>query len=152
MNAPVRKIVILPRSVLLAAVVAVVLSGCVGAFDPRTDATSPLAPRIQALVDANREYPRWSDFPRDTAPPPPAAQVGQRVAALKSTGSGLSDEVARLEWLSDGDAEGFARDVRARVDAVPVAPVTQETQAEIDAFARRLRERGRAPPPIDRRD
>jgi len=147
MNAPVRKIVILSAAVLSGA-----LSGCVGAFDPETDPTSPLVPRIQALVDANREYPRWEDFPRNAAPPPPAADMGQRVAALQSTGSNLSDEVARLEWLTDGDAEGFARDVRARVDAVPVAPVTQETQAEIDAFARRLRERGRAPPPIDRRD
>ena len=43
------------------------------------------------------------------------------------------------------------RSVQARVDAVQVAPVTQETLAEIDEFARRSRDRGRAPPPVDRR-
>ena len=50
-----------------------------------------------------------------------------------------------------GDPVAWAQAVQARVDAVPVAPVTQNTAAEIVEFARQTRERGRAPPPIPRR-
>ena len=44
----------------------------------------------------------------------------------------LADEVARIEWQTTGDAETFARETKARVDAVQVSPATQQTQAEID--------------------
>lgn len=145
MNAPGRKI-----AALICALGAAGVSGCVGSFNPQTDPTSPLAPRVQALVDANREYPRWEDFPK-ASEPVVTAQIAERVGGLESTGSGLADEVARMEWQTTGDPEVFARDVQSRVQAVQVAPATQETQAEIDAFARRTRERGRAPPPVDRR-
>ena len=82
MNAPIRKF----AAALTAAAAMAGLTACAGAFDPRTDASSPVAPRVQA-----------------------------------------------------------------RVDAVEVAPVTAETAAAIEDFARRTRERGRAPPPVDRR-
>lgn len=146
MNAPIGKIAALSCAVGVAAS----LSGCVGAFDPQTDPTSPLAPRVQALVDANRGYPRWADFPKVETPPPAPAEIAARVAALETTGGDLADAVARLEWHDPTDAEALAARTRARVAAVPVAPATQETQAEIEDFARRTRERGRAPPPIDR--
>ncbi|WP_324775687.1 hypothetical protein [Brevundimonas sp.] len=147
MNAPIRKF----AAVLAAAVATAGLTACAGAFDPETDPTSPVAPRVQALVDANREYPRWADFPKSQEAGPEPAVIAARVATLETTGGELADATARIEWLTTGDATAFAEGVRERVAAVEVAPVTAETAAEIEEFARRTRERGRAPPPVDRR-
>lgn len=147
MNAPIRKF----AAVLAAAVASAGLTACVGAFNPETDPTSPVAPRVQALVDANREYPRWADFPKSFEPDPEPAAIAARVETLRVSGGELADAVSRIEWTLNEDPAAFAERVRARVDAVPVAPVTQDTAAEIEEFARRLRERGRAPPPIPRR-
>lgn len=146
MNAPIRKF----SAVAAIALAAAGLTACVGAFDPRTDPTSPVAPRVQALVDANREYPRWEDFPRSAEPPPPPVQIAARVAGLNRTSGALAEEVARIDWTLTGDPAAFAAEVQARVNAVEVAPVTARTAAEIEEFARRTRERGRAPPPVDR--
>ena len=143
MNAPIRKF----AAVLAAAVASAGLTACVGAFNPQTDPTSPVA----ALVDANREYPRWADFPKSPEPEPAPALIAARVATLETTGGELAQAAARIEWLSTGDATAFAESVRDRVAAVQVAPVTEQTAAEIEEFARRTRERGRAPPPVDRR-
>ena len=147
MNAPIRKF----AAALTAAAAMASLTACAGAFDPRTDASSPVAPRVQALVDANREYPRWADFPKALEPQPEPAVIAARVATLGTTGGALADAAARIEWLSNEDPAAFAAAVQARVDAVEVAPVTAETAAAIEDFARRTRERGRAPPPVDRR-
>ncbi|HEY0598501.1 hypothetical protein [Brevundimonas sp.] len=147
MNAPIRKF----AALLTAAAAAGGLTACVGAFDPETDPTSPVAPRVQALVDANRSYPRWADFPKSLEAEPAPAVIAARVATLETTGGELADAAARIEWLTGGDASAFAESVRERVAAVEVAPVTAETAAEIEEFARRTRERGRAPPPVDRR-
>ena len=147
MNAPIRKF----AAVLAAAVASAGLTACAGAFNPQTDATSAVAPRVQALVDANREYPRWADFPRSTDPEPEPAQIAARVNTLRVSGGALAGEVSRIEWTLNEDPAAFAAATQARVNAVPVAPVTQETAAEIEEFARSLRERGRAPPPIPRR-
>lgn len=146
MNAPNRKFAALAAALCGTAG----LTACAGAFDPVTDSASPVAPRVQALVDANREYPRWEDFPRASAPVEPQ-DVAVQVNTLKVSSGALAGEVSRLEWTLTGDPAAYAAETRARVAAVPVAPATAETQAEIDAFARRTRERGRAPPPIDRR-
>jgi len=147
MNAPLRKKMV----VLLAALPALALCGCAGAFDSRTDAASPIAPRVQALVDANRHYPRWEDFPKQIDPAPEPVAVAQQVNTLRVTGGALAGEASRIDWQLTGDPAAWAAGVQARVAAVPVAPVTRETQAEMDEFARRTRERGRAPPPVDRR-
>jgi len=147
MNAPIRKF----AAVLAAAVASAGLTACVGAFNPQTDPTSPVAPRVQALVDANREYPRWADFPKSREPEPEPAVIAARVDTLRVSGGALAGEVARIEWTLNQDPAAFAEAVRARIDAVKVAPVTQDTAAEIEELARRLREQGRAPPPIPRR-
>lgn len=148
MNAPIRKIAALTAAVLLTGG----LTACVtSAFDPATDATSPIAPRVQALVDANREYPRWADFPKSLEPLPEPVAIASQVNTLRVTNAGLAGEVSRIDWQTTEDPEVFAAGVQARVNAVPVAPVTAETQAELDAFIARTRERGRAPPPVDRR-
>ena len=147
MNAPIRKF----AAALAAAVASAALTACVGAFDPQTDPSSPVAARVQALVDANREYPRWADFPKSSEPEPEPAVIAARVDRLKVSSGALADDVSRIEWTLNEDPAAFAAAVQARVDAVQVAPVTQNTAAEIEEFARRLRERGRAPPPIPRR-
>lgn len=145
MNAPIRKIAALTAALCGMAS----LTACAGAFDATTDPSSPAAARVQALVDANREYPRWADFPRAAAASEPQA-VAVQVNTLTAGGGALAGEVARIDWQQTGDPEAFAAETRARVGSVPVSPVTAETQAEIEAFTRRARERGRAPPPIDR--
>lgn len=143
------------RRKIAAALSAVVASGgltaCVGSFDPATDASSPIAPRVQALVDANREYPRWADFPRALEPLPEPITIAAEVNTLRVTGGALAGEVSRIDWQTTGDPAEFAAGVRARVDSVPVSPVSQDSLAEIDEFVRRTRDRGRAPPPVDRR-
>jgi len=147
MNAPIRKI----AAVLAATAATAGLTACVGAFNPETDPTSPVAPRVQALVDANRDYPRWTDFPKSAEAPPEPTQIAGQVATLTASGGELAEAAARIEWLTSGDAVAFAEAVKARVAAVTVSPVTQETAAEIEEFARQTRERGRAPPPVPRR-
>jgi len=147
MNAPIRKIAAMAAAVLLTGG----LTACASAFDPATDASSPIAPRVQALVDANRQYPRWEDFPKVTEPLPAPVAIAAQVNTLRVTNAGLAGEVSRIDWQETGDPAAYAAEVQARVNAVPVAPVTAETQAEMDAFIARTRERGRAPPPVDRR-
>ena len=147
MNALIRKI----AATATAMAAGGALTACVASFDPETDARSPVAPRVQALVDANREYPRWADFPRSTEPLPAPMAIAARVNTLKVSGGARAGEVSRIDWQTTGDPAAFAAEVQARVDSVPVAPVTAETQAEMEAYLRRARERGRAPPPIQRR-
>lgn len=147
MNAPIRKIAV----IAFAAFVSGGLAACAGSFDPAADGASPVAPRVQALVDANRAYPDWADFPRSLEAVPAPMAIAAQVNTLRVTGGALAGEAARIDWQTTDDPEAFAAEVRARVDAVTVAPVTQETLAEIEEFVRRTRERGRAPPPVDRR-
>lgn len=134
---------------LLLASAVTALGGCATAFDPQTDEASPVAPRVQALVDANRTYPRWEDFPRSSEPLPEPVEVAARVNSLRGSGTDLAAEAARIDWQL-GDPVAFAAEVNSRIDAQAIAPVTAETQAEVEAFAARTRQRGAAPPPVDR--
>jgi hypothetical protein len=150
MNARVVKKMMRPMVMAGAALgLASVLSGCVGSFDPETDASSPVAPRVQTLVDANRVYPRWENFPRSSEPVPAPAVVAQQVNTLRATGGALANEVSTLQW-QNGDPAAFERAVAARVAATPVSPDTARTAAEIEAYAQSLRDRAKAPPPIAR--
>ena len=125
------------------------LAACAGSFNPETDASSPVAPRVQALVDANRVYPQWENFPRSSEPVPQPAQIAQQVNTLRATGGALAGEVSALQW-QNGDSAAFEREVAARVAATPVSPDTARTAAEIEAYAQTLRNRAKAPPPISR--
>lgn len=138
------------RPILIAAAVAGsgLLSSCAGAFDPAVDASSPVAPRVLALVEANRTFPRWQDFPKAEAPPEPV-QVAARVNTLRATGGALAGEVERLQWTL-GDPAAFEREVAARVNASQPSAEAIQTTADIEARAAALRERAKAPPPIDR--
>lgn len=125
------------------------LGACAVAFDPPTDPTSPVAPRVQALVDAHRVYPKWADFPRSTDPLPEPVEVAARVGTLRLGGELLAAEAARIEWTMT-DPTTFSAEVNSRIDQQQISPVTAETQAEVEEFARRTRQRGTAPPPVDR--
>jgi len=146
MNALLRK----KTSLLLGLAAPALLGGCAGSFTPGTDQASPLAPRIQPLVDQNRHYPRWTDFPAAPQALPPVQQVAAGVGALTQSNAALTRDTARIEWTLD-DADRFADETRRQVEAVPVSPDAARTREEIEAVAQGLRERAKAPPPIDRR-
>ncbi len=138
------------RPMLIAAMVVsgLGLTGCAAAFDPAVDASSPLAPRVVAMVEANRTWPRWEDFPKAEAAPEPA-QVATGVNTLRATGGALAGEVSRLEWTL-GDPAAFEREVAARIDATQASPASIQTTEDIEARAAALRARATPPPPIDR--
>jgi hypothetical protein len=82
---------------------------------------------------------------------PEPITIAAEVNTLRVTGGAMAGEVSRIDWQTTGDPAAFAAAMQARIDSVQVSPVTQESLAEIDEFVRRTRERGRAPPPVDRR-
>ena len=129
---------------------AVALGGCVSAFEPKTDPTSPLAPRIQKLVDENRQYPRWADFPRTSTPLPAPAEIAAEVGRLESRNTALTAEMARIDWTLDSDPAAFVESITRRIDASQMSPQTLRTAEEVEAYAEELRRRAKAPPPIDR--
>lgn len=126
------------------------LGGCVGAFDPQTDATSPLAPRVQQLVDEHRQYPRWADFPAAGEPLPPPAAIAADVSRLESRNAALTADVARIEWTLNEDPAAFTDSINRRIDASQMSPLSVRTPEQVEAFAEELRQRAKAPPPIDR--
>lgn len=126
-----------------------ILGGCVGAFEPAADPTSPLTPRIQQLVDENRAYPRWADFP-SASPPPAAAVIAADVSRLEGRRAALSTDVARIDWMLDDSPAAFIAALNRRLKASEMSPDTLRTAEEVEAFAEALRQRAKAPPPIDR--
>lgn len=114
------------------------------------ETVAPLSPRIVALIDANRHYPEWRNFPRQGTPPPSTTEVAANVTALNSASSQAAAEVAAIDWTLD-DPEGFARRIAEDIASRPIAPATLQTREEVEAFAQGLRDRGRAPPPVPRR-
>ncbi|WP_417230496.1 hypothetical protein [Brevundimonas sp.] len=126
-----------------------ILSGLAGCAGTHGEASTP-SPAVVALVDANRTYPRWEDFPATPTDLPSASVIAGHVATLNVTGGTLTGEVSRLEWTLF-DPEAYVAAVMARLAEARIAPATVRTRAEIDALADELRERGRAPPPIPRR-
>lgn len=135
--------------VLAAGMLALAGAGCATVSAPEGEAVSPVTPQARALVEANRRYPRWADFPAAPADLPTPAQFAVRVEALGATAEALAAEAARIPWTLE-DPEGFAESVGARVRAADLSPLTAATQAEVEAFAESLRRRATAPPPIDR--
>ncbi len=144
--------VFLSKKTILLAMTGLLLAtgGCVGSFDPQTDATSPLAPRIQELVDANRDYPRWADFPAEPTDLPQPAQVAANVSALGVQSGALASQVAGIDWVLDSDPTAFVESINRRFDPARMAPIGAQTPEQVEAFAETLRRRAAAPPPIDR--
>lgn len=144
--------VFLSKKMILPAMTGLLLAtgGCVGSFDPQTDMTSPVAPRVQELVDAHRQYPRWADFPATPTDLPQPAQVAANVQALNTDSSTLTSQVAGIDWTMDSDPAAFVESINRRFDPARMAPIGAQTPEEVEAFAAALRRRAAAPPPIDR--
>lgn len=145
MNVNLVKIVSRP---VLAMGACIALSAC--AFDPPTDPTSPLATRIQTIVDENREYPRWQDFPAPPENVPTPTYVRSAVQGLEGQQQTLNLQIAQIEWTLTEPAEEYIANIRQRMAADQVEAPTAQTPAEIEAFAAALRARAKAPPPVDR--
>lgn len=144
--------VFLSKKTILPAMTGLLLAtgGCVGSFDPQTDPTSPVAPRVQALVDANREYPRWADFPAAPTNLPQPGQVAANINNLNAESRTLTTQVAGIDWTLSDDPAAFVESINLRFDPARMAPIGAQTPEEVEAFAERLRRRAAAPPPIDR--
>ena len=127
------------------------LAACGSRFAAETEATSLLSGRIQGLVDANREYPRWADFPAMPTDVPQPEAIAAQVAGLDRTGQALDQSVAAIDWTLTEDPNAWAAGVRSRVEGARMSVGTARTAAEIEAFAQSLRERSEPPPPIDPR-
>ena len=137
------------RLLPLAALVATT-GGCVGSFNPKTDAASPLAPRIQQLVDSHDRYPRWADFPRASTDTPTAAQVAQKVEGLARENQSLAAQIMAIDWATNPDHRVFETMVQSQFDPRAMGPIGPQTTQEIEDLAEALRRKAAAPPPIDR--
>lgn len=140
------------KNLKLAAVTAgiAVLSGCGAPFSAQITPDSPLSGRIQDLVDTHQTYPRWVDFPAAPADTPDSAFIAGQVEGLARTGQGVSQAAAAIDWTRT-DPETYAVEVRRRVEDARISVGVARTAAEVEAFARSLRERSDPPPPIDPR-
>ena len=143
--------VIVGKKIGLAAMILAPLltAACASAPLAKEEAVSPLAPAIQELVDANRRYPRWEDFPARPVDVPTSEAIAGQVAGLRGQSTALTQQTAAIDWTLE-DPGGFAEAVRSRVEAARPSASTVQTQADVEAFAQRLRDRAVAPPPIDR--
>lgn len=127
-----------------------VLGGCVATpFDTATDEASPVSARVDALVAANQDYPRWQDFPPAPTDLPGVTQIASEVAVLGVTRQVLTSEVGAMTW-DEEDPAALAAAIRSRIDRSLAAPIAAQTRQEIEAEAARLRQRATPPPPIDR--
>ena len=136
--------------VLALAGVLTATGGCVGSFDPQTEAASPLAPRIQELVESHDRYPRWEDFPKASTDTPTPAYVANQVQTLGQSNQTLAAQVAAIDWTLNTDPTVLENLIREKFDPAAMAPIGPQSPAEIEALAESLRRRATPPPPIDR--
>lgn len=135
------------RSIAVVAVCGAV-SAC--ATNPPTDPSSPLVAEIEQKVAQKHDYPRLEDFPLAPVNVPTPAYVRTAVNQLEQSQAGLNREISAIDWTLDDDAEQYAASLRQRIAQDRVEIPTLSTPAEIEAFAQSLRQRAKAPPPVDR--
>ncbi|WP_242913400.1 hypothetical protein [Brevundimonas pishanensis] len=135
------------RSIAVVAVCGAV-SAC--ATNPPTDPSSPLVAEIEQKVAQKRDYPRLEDFPLAPVNVPTPAYVRTAVNQLEQSQAGLNRQISAIDWTLDDDAEQYAASLRQRIAQDRVEIPTLSTPAEIEAFAQSLRQRAKAPPPVDR--
>lgn len=97
----------------------------------------------------HRDFPTWSAFPAPPEKIPTAGQIKAEVLDLDRLARRLQATADGLPWELN-DPEGMAKGVRARIDPIMGAPITEgPNTAAVDAFAARLRAKA-TPPPIAR--
>ncbi len=120
------------------------------ATNPTSESSSPLTPRIEQIVAEKRDYPRLEDFPAAPVNVPDAAYVRSSVGQLQQSQSALETQVAAIDWALTESADQYVAQIRERLARDQVSIPTADTPAQIEAFAESLRQRAKAPPPIDR--
>lgn len=91
--------------------------------------------------------PRWSEFPVPPKTVTPLSEFAARVAALNKTGAQLSHDEAQIQWPTI-TPEALRSDIMARLNPAKMAPIDKPmSQADIEAYAARLRAKA-APPPV----
>lgn len=124
------------------------LSGC--ASNMAADMSSPFAAEVQSIVDSRTAYPQLADFPASPVDVPSPESIAQKVSVLETTQTTLASNVRGIEWQLNESPEVTAAEIRALLQNMPVDAPTAQTPAEIEAFAQSLRDRAKAPPPVDR--
>ena len=125
------------------------LGACTSLASTRTP-QAPLAQEQQAIVEANRGYPSFADFPQGLEPVPGDAVIKQEVAALSAEQAELAQAAAELGWQT-AEPMILARELADRIQRAGAAPEAVDSQEAVRDFLRRARERGQAPAPVDRR-
>ena len=125
---------------------AAALAGC--ASNPsraEVDKTSPAAPAIAELPKTLGPYPRWSQFPRGPQPTPPPSEIASSAADLQAAQANLLASASRLQWTLSGTS-AFAQSARAQINPEYAAPAPADESAQVEAYAKALREKATPPP------
>ncbi|NEX91817.1 hypothetical protein [Caulobacter sp. 17J65-9] len=137
-------------ALLTLAAAAAGLSGCATGMDPfkrPTDPHSAAAADVDRMVAAQREFPRWSKFPKAPQDVPPPAEFAVQVASLQASQNALITDAGKIQWYLKGDTRAWAQSVRSVIDPQYAQPAPPNAAAEAAAWARELREKA-VPPPV----
>jgi hypothetical protein len=129
-------------------VVGALLSGCanIDPFQRDVDQTSPAAAEVQAALEVDRDYPRWSEFPAAPKDVPGPGEVRRRVVALEREGATLY-AWARANPQMVSDTAAFAAQGLGQINPSLARKAPEGSAAQTEAFARSARALA-TPPPI----
>ena len=132
-----------PIRVATSLALALLASGCASAPKVGAPGTEAAAAGIEALADAGRGYPRFSDIPALPVDERPLAAWGRAAGEVIAEGESLARDADEASWTLRG-TEAFTAGAQAA--AGPAAPSVSAT-ASAEAFAREVRKRATPPPP-----
>lgn len=137
-------------AVCTAIAAAAALAGCASnpsraSSGTAVDKTSPAAPAIAELPKTLGPFPRWSQFPRGPQPAPPPSEIASSVANLQAAQASLLASASQLQWTLSGTAT-FAQSARAQINPEYAAPAPADESAQVEAYAKALREKATPPP------
>lgn len=125
------------------------LCGCASESDiARRSKIDPGSPIAVAIAKAHAEplpAPTFADIPKAPKDMRPASSWDQASTRLRTAQQQLTAETARPSEI--GDPEALAQQLRATPGLATLAPPGPNNAAELEAFARELRERATPPPP-----
>ncbi|HEV2531570.1 hypothetical protein [Phenylobacterium sp.] len=131
-------------SLLAGASAAALLAGCIGNpfGDAQIDPSSPVAPDVARIANANHPYPTFASIPAKPKDVRPVRQYGRDAQAIEQARADLERKTAPETW-SLGDTEAFA--AQAQRDAGREA--APQANGDTAAFADTQRKRATPPPP-----